>query len=817
MREPRLDSDAAILQELLGYLNFSSGTSDPQFLANLDRLFRRLEADRGEQIDTWRQVRDLLSGRLDELAATTATFRDCDQARGILGLAFEHFSPAYREFHRDLLPHLSEATLWRPFFLGRVCEALLRQGPPWDETQRIVSAARAELDDFIGHRPVAVLRSAQRIEPYPHEWVRPLPLYIRTVGVATGRYERLIRLTQEILLATDPAIKREAWFDLDLLDELAVDPRQYDFDHPVNKRPNYHFGQWDPHHIDNQGRYRRFVLQQVTLDALLARVDNSQEFPAEELLFEAAGVLAGTILMASATSGSGPETHPSTTTLGALVPQIAANRDAFYQQLLTRVPGAHGERLRAEAAARHQPLAGARQHLNHCLARRRAAQLEHVHLAILFSEMGYPEAAVRQTDVVPTASARIRCQIQCRITGGRLAVEHGDLPSALDMASEAVDLVHRGIECGALVDPWNILGFQGQFSLFPAPENSVPDHRVDQLIELLEQIFSLQAQLWREAAAHNRADVAATIARRMSELARWWDPFAATTVEGVEAFSGDEAFGSARSVAQALEAWHEAGAAAADVAFWRKHVEYFTSPKAYSLVVDALLEKRDFIAAMALLMQWLSQADRLPLQQGEYSFHLLARRMAGRSLRSGQWRRGRPERPAASAACASSSTTWRPTRKITARCRSWNWTSPAARSGAAPTTRSRPRKRTNPRNCSKRPTTKWSSSTARPTASKATCSNPKPAAARRNTNWNSKPAVCATVWRSSAPSAICGNRPPWNAAPGSRRMPRPTLRCPTNCSAAGSTRPIRTTGSCSNCSPRSISSRSGPLRPAARP
>ena len=43
-------------------------------------------------------------------------------------------------------------------------------------------------------------------------------------------------------------------------------------------------------------------------------------------------------------------------------------------------------------------------------------------------------------------------------------------------------------------------------------------------------------------------------------------------------------------------------------------------------MVDALLEKRDFIAAMALLMQWLSQADRLPLHQGEYSFHLLARR-----------------------------------------------------------------------------------------------------------------------------------------------------------------------------------------------
>ena len=50
--------------------------------------------------------------------------------------------------------------------------------------------------------------------------------------------------------------------------ELALDPRAYDFDHPVNKRPNYHFGQWDPHAIDPRGFYHRFVVQQVTLDAL---------------------------------------------------------------------------------------------------------------------------------------------------------------------------------------------------------------------------------------------------------------------------------------------------------------------------------------------------------------------------------------------------------------------------------------------------------------------------------------------------------------------------------------------------------------------
>ncbi len=61
--------------------------------------------------------------------------------------------------------------------------------------------------------------------------------------------------------------------NLDALDELAFDPRAYDFNHPVNRRPNYHFGTWDQHLIDNKGRYRRFVIQQCTFDAVLARIE----------------------------------------------------------------------------------------------------------------------------------------------------------------------------------------------------------------------------------------------------------------------------------------------------------------------------------------------------------------------------------------------------------------------------------------------------------------------------------------------------------------------------------------------------------------
>ncbi len=619
-------SQSALAQELLGYLNFSSGTPDAKFLRNLNALFASLGSGDDESDGTLAALGATLTDRLGELSSQGGAFADCQQAQAVLRLALAEFPARYRQFHRDLLFHQSDSALWRPLFVGRVFEAVLSQAGPWDETDRIIDGAIDVLDDYIGHRPVAVLRTAQRIEPYKHEWVRPVPLYVRGAAVGAGKYRELVERALGILRATDPAILREAFFDPELLDELAFDPRAYDFDHPVNKRPNYHFGQWDPHHLDGQGRYRRFVVQQVTLDVLLERVEHSPELPRDQVLTEAAAVLAGTMLMASGTSGSGPDAHDSTTTLTTLLPRIAAYRDAFYERFVATVAGEHGERLRAESLAGKQPLAGARQHLNQQLARRRAAQLEHVHLALLFARMGYPEAAIRQAHIVPVTGPRMVCEIQCRLTTGHLAIDAGELERAAQLLSEIEEFLRRAIHCGALVDPWNILGFQGQFSLFPSPENSVPDHRVDQLIELMQQIFGLYARLWSEAAAHDERGLEATLSRHMGELARWWDRFASTTIEGIEGFSGGETFESARQVAAALQAFHQAGAAAGDIAFWRKRVAHFNSPKAYALVVAALLRQPDLVASRALLLQWLSQAGLIPLKQGDYSFHALAQR-----------------------------------------------------------------------------------------------------------------------------------------------------------------------------------------------
>lgn len=614
------------LQELVGYLNFSSGAADPRFLANLNELFGEVEAAGSPDGPAALVVQCILAQAVEELHRSSAAFRDVDQARSVLPLVFARFLPAYREYHRDLLHHQSAAELWRPFFVGRACEAVLRQGAPWEEADRILTGALAEFNDYLGYRPVAVLHSGQRMEPYAHEWTRPLPLFARQAGIAVGRYSGLIAAALELLGQTSEARLAAAHFSLQRLDELALDTRAYEFDHPANKRPNYHFGQWDPNVIDNRGHYRRFVLQQVTLDALMARVEEPGELPAAERLFEAAAVLAGVMLMASATSGSGPGTYDSSVSLASLMPTVAANRDAFYEELLRRATGERAERLRSEARTARQPFAAARQHLNHALARLRAMQLEQVHLALLYARLGQADAALRQAQAVSVASARMRCEIQCRLTMGERAAAAGRLDEAARLLVESEDFLQRAIQCGALVDPWNILGFQGQFSLFPAPENSVADHRVEQLIELMEQIFELAARVWSEAAARDQESVAKEVARFTESLARWWDQFATTTVASVESFSGAEALESGRQVAAALQAWHRGGASAGNIGFWRKHVTDFHSPKAYALVVEALLRGGDLVAARALLIHWLSQSNHVPLSQGPHSFHALAGR-----------------------------------------------------------------------------------------------------------------------------------------------------------------------------------------------
>ena len=115
-----------LVEQLLGYLNFSSGASDGQFLANLNALFGQIaeEGSSGSR-PVWKRMADRLRETLAKLGQSSATFRDAQQASEVLRLVFDEALPAYQRHHADLLFHQTDETLFRPLFIGRVCEAVL--------------------------------------------------------------------------------------------------------------------------------------------------------------------------------------------------------------------------------------------------------------------------------------------------------------------------------------------------------------------------------------------------------------------------------------------------------------------------------------------------------------------------------------------------------------------------------------------------------------------------------------------------------------------------------------------------------------------
>ncbi|NIP84291.1 MAG: hypothetical protein GTO03_01495, partial [Planctomycetales bacterium] len=77
---PLSPEDAQRLEALLGYLNFSAGARDPQFLGQLNETYRWLggasgnAAHRGAEVPCQEVYRQLLA-KLDELQAGSETFR----------------------------------------------------------------------------------------------------------------------------------------------------------------------------------------------------------------------------------------------------------------------------------------------------------------------------------------------------------------------------------------------------------------------------------------------------------------------------------------------------------------------------------------------------------------------------------------------------------------------------------------------------------------------------------------------------------------------------------------------------------------------
>ncbi|MGL4424227.1 MAG: hypothetical protein ACRCZF_26465, partial [Gemmataceae bacterium] len=525
----------------LGYLNFATGAPDGRyrkFLLDVCELLLTFDHPM-----PWSVIGEWFTISLAQLRqGESAAFRDTTQADFVLPLIFERVPRKYREHHADLLAHQPDAMLFNALFLARISELVLKEraARPKADADRVAAAVVRQLNDYVGYRPIAVLETRPQTDYYPHEKVAPVPLVMPGVGAAPGKYLDLIRPALELLNQTDPQLLDDASFDPAKLEELTFDPRAADHIHPVNKRPNMLFGEWDPHRIDERGHYRRYVLRQPTLDALLRWIQDGPTGEPSERRFESAAVLAGTILMGAGVSGAGPNYHDSTVTLTSLVQRIARYRDEFYKQLQASLPGRHGERLREESTRLRQPFAAVRQFLNAAIASERALHLQERRLAMLFATMGYPVAARERAAMIPAPSVRFGCEICLRQTDADADSAAGDYRAAGRRLQEGEDLLRRGIECGALIDPWNILGYQGLFPIFPGRDDTVRDPRAEEIVHTAGRHFEVYAKAIAAAGSAGDDVARAGLHDAMKSFAEWWDRYATATVTDLPHVVGRE-------------------------------------------------------------------------------------------------------------------------------------------------------------------------------------------------------------------------------------------------------------------------------------
>jgi len=630
---------------LLGYLNFSSGAFDPAAWRAMNALYAGVEPSGTDGIAERADAADLVAGllreRLDGLERDAAAFRDSAQARHVVGLLFERLLPAYRRFHADLLEHQPRGALERPFFLLSAAQSLLAEESGNDSMAGADLVARAiqRLNDYVGWRPVAVLENGRLSQPYPHERVRPIPVFVAGVGPAHGRYRDAVGTAVEILGNAPPTLLRQADFDPSLLEEIAIDPRAFDFLHPAASRPNYLFGLWDPLRIDDSGCYRRMVVQQVTLDGILSwpQAAATRTAPAggldDEWRWESAAVLAGVVLMAAGLSGHGPGSRQAALPLAELLPRIAGYRDEFYRWLLTSLPAAHRRRLEDEAARMRQPFGGVRRHINSVLSGQRARQVESVALASVFARLGRAAAAERLAGRVPAASARMLSRITSRVVTARRLLRSSppDREAALAELDAAGDLLVRAVACGATVDPWNILGMAGQFPLHEPGGESLPDPRVEDLVATTESILDGYAAVWRGADLGGAEDQAARAEGGLVRLGRWWDRFATTTVSGVPHLSGEEVAASSREVVAALKR-RRTLKRPPTASFWGREVDGFSSPRTHAEAADALVREGDLEGAGGLIVHWASLLEREALERSGPTWMAAAGRWVEQAL-----------------------------------------------------------------------------------------------------------------------------------------------------------------------------------------
>ena len=178
------------------------------------------------------------------------------------------------------------------------------------------------------------------------------------------------------------------------------------------------------------------------------------------------------------------------------------------------------------------------------------------------------------------------------------------------------------------------MGFDANFSLFGQIENSIRDYRYrrsDRCRRRNDGAVFANLEQGRCERTNGLGRNAYSLCLPNSQTGGI--NTRAHELDSVDAENPLEVLEAAANVAQALRAWHQQGEATGDIGFWAPHVQRFDSCRAYWLVINTLLLHEDKDASLGLMMHWLSQADRIPLEHGETSFYQLSLRWLAAALR----------------------------------------------------------------------------------------------------------------------------------------------------------------------------------------
>jgi hypothetical protein len=176
------DNERVGVRDILGYLNFSTGSRDVRFASAWNALYETL-AKRGSS-EIWRDALDLLRTELATLTESVDAFRDSRQATRILD-SVEEALTEYRVFHRDSLYHQKNEFLFNSLFMARICRLTTARDVFGDDGSLVADVVR-QANDFLGYRPIPVLEGEERHEPNEREWISLVPLYYEGVGAAFG-------------------------------------------------------------------------------------------------------------------------------------------------------------------------------------------------------------------------------------------------------------------------------------------------------------------------------------------------------------------------------------------------------------------------------------------------------------------------------------------------------------------------------------------------------------------------------------------------------------------------------------------------------